>query len=226
MSSPPRRRVDGCSCGCTGSTWRCRPCSASPPSPRLRRRCSGVAILCSCSCSAARWRSCCSQRASRRSRRARSSRDALPPSSAVFRASRHGSKSANRTSPMPMRRSRSSPPIARPSSVRSFASPGSGWPKASRRSSSFGCSAPTSRSSRCSRSTPRSPSCAPPAFFAPAGIGVQDVGYLAVLNAYGVPDANAIGPAFVVLKRMKELVFVAFGYALFVQRPQPAATQT
>lgn len=52
------------------------------------------------------------------------------------------------------------------------------------------------------------------AFFAPAGIGVQDVGYLTVLEAYGVPNAHTIGPAFVVLKRMKEVVFVALGFAM------------
>ena len=67
------------------------------------------------------------------------------------------------------------------------------------------------------------------AFFAPAGIGVQDVGYLAVLKAYGVPDADAIGPAFVVLKRLKELVFIAIGYLLLAlsrrhRVAHPAAT--
>ena len=39
------------------------------------------------------------------------------------------------------------------------------------------------------------------AMFTPAGIGVQDVGYLAMLEAYGVPDAASLGPAFIVLKR-------------------------
>ncbi|MCL2726093.1 MAG: flippase-like domain-containing protein [Polyangiaceae bacterium] len=52
------------------------------------------------------------------------------------------------------------------------------------------------------------------AFFAPAGIGVQDVGYLAVLEAYGVPGAHAIGPAFIVLKRMKEAFWVLIGFAV------------
>jgi len=52
------------------------------------------------------------------------------------------------------------------------------------------------------------------AIFAPAGIGVQDVGYLAVLEAYGVPDAHAIGPAFIVLKRLKEAFWVLFGFAM------------
>ncbi len=52
------------------------------------------------------------------------------------------------------------------------------------------------------------------AVFAPAGIGVQDVGYLAVLEAYGVPAASGIGPAFVVVKRLKELFWIALGFAL------------
>lgn len=55
------------------------------------------------------------------------------------------------------------------------------------------------------------------AMFAPAGIGVQDVGYLAVLEAYGVPDAASLGPAFIVLKRMKEAVWVAVGFVILAR---------
>jgi uncharacterized protein (TIRG00374 family) len=55
------------------------------------------------------------------------------------------------------------------------------------------------------------------AVFAPAGIGVQDVGYLAVLEAYGVPGASGIAPAFVVLKRMKEALFVALGFIVIAR---------
>lgn len=55
------------------------------------------------------------------------------------------------------------------------------------------------------------------AVFAPAGIGVQDVGYLAVLEAYGVPGASGIAPAFVVLKRMKEAFFVTVGLVLLAR---------
>jgi uncharacterized protein (TIRG00374 family) len=55
------------------------------------------------------------------------------------------------------------------------------------------------------------------AVFAPAGIGIQDVGYLAVLEAYGVPGASGIAPAFVVLKRMKEAVFVTVGLVLLAR---------
>jgi glycosyltransferase 2 family protein len=55
------------------------------------------------------------------------------------------------------------------------------------------------------------------AMFAPAGIGVQDVGYLAVLQAYGVPDASTLGPAFVVLKRLKEAVWIAIGFIMLAR---------
>jgi len=55
------------------------------------------------------------------------------------------------------------------------------------------------------------------AMFAPAGIGVQDVGYLTVLQAYGVPDAGAIGPAFVVLKRLKEAFWIAIGFVMLAR---------
>jgi uncharacterized membrane protein YbhN (UPF0104 family) len=50
-------------------------------------------------------------------------------------------------------------------------------------------------------------------FFAPAGLGAQDLGYLAALHAFGVPDASAVGAAFLVLKRGRELLWVALGYA-------------
>lgn len=55
------------------------------------------------------------------------------------------------------------------------------------------------------------------AVFAPAGIGVQDVGYLTVLEAYGVPGASGIAPAFVVLKRIKEAIFVAIGFVIIAR---------
>ncbi|MEA2752602.1 MAG: hypothetical protein QOI41_6745, partial [Myxococcales bacterium] len=55
------------------------------------------------------------------------------------------------------------------------------------------------------------------AMFAPAGIGVQDVGYLAVLQAYGVPDAASLGPAFIVLKRLKEAFWIVIGFAILAR---------
>lgn len=52
------------------------------------------------------------------------------------------------------------------------------------------------------------------AFFVPAGLGVQDLGYLAFFAALGIPDALAVGTAFVLLKRTKELLWVGIGYTL------------
>lgn len=52
------------------------------------------------------------------------------------------------------------------------------------------------------------------AFFAPAGVGVQDVGYVAGLGALGLPDAAPLAAAFVLVKRGKELAWIAVGYAL------------
>lgn len=51
-------------------------------------------------------------------------------------------------------------------------------------------------------------------FFIPAGLGVQDLGYVAFLRAFGVSDPVLTGSAFVLLKRLKELVFVAGGLLL------------
>jgi hypothetical protein len=52
------------------------------------------------------------------------------------------------------------------------------------------------------------------AFMLPAGLGVQDLGYVALLAALGVPDAPSVGAAFVLLKRAKELFWILVGYAL------------
>ena len=51
-------------------------------------------------------------------------------------------------------------------------------------------------------------------FVLPAGIGVQDVGYVSCLTALGVPDALTVGAAFSALKRGKELFWSACGYLL------------
>jgi uncharacterized membrane protein YbhN (UPF0104 family) len=51
-------------------------------------------------------------------------------------------------------------------------------------------------------------------FVVPAGLGVQDLGYVAGLAALGVPDAASLGAAFVLVKRTKELCWIALGYAL------------
>jgi uncharacterized protein (TIRG00374 family) len=50
------------------------------------------------------------------------------------------------------------------------------------------------------------------AFFVPAGLGVQDAGYLAFLSAFGV--AAPLAAAFIVVKRTKELIWIAIGYLL------------
>ena len=59
-------------------------------------------------------------------------------------------------------------------------------------------------------------------FVLPAGIGVQDVGYVSCLSALGVPDALTVGAAFSALKRGKELFWAAVGYALLASDLRPA----
>lgn len=58
-------------------------------------------------------------------------------------------------------------------------------------------------------------------FFAPGGIGFQDMGYMAALSALGVHDAASIGAAFVVLKRGKEIVWALCGYSLLAMSAIP-----
>jgi hypothetical protein len=45
-------------------------------------------------------------------------------------------------------------------------------------------------------------------------LGVQDVGYVAVLQGLGVAHATSVGAAFVLLKRIKEIVYIAAGYLI------------
>jgi len=56
---------------------------------------------------------------------------------------------------------------------------------------------------------------------APAGLGLQDAGYAVLFEALGVPAPTTA--AFVVLKRGKELVWIAAGYALLAAMRRPAA---
>lgn len=51
-------------------------------------------------------------------------------------------------------------------------------------------------------------------FVVPAGLGVQDLGYAACFAAFGIPEAVSTSAAFAVLKRGKELLWIALGYAL------------
>ncbi|WP_437539187.1 lysylphosphatidylglycerol synthase domain-containing protein [Sorangium sp. So ce726] len=65
------------------------------------------------------------------------------------------------------------------------------------------------------------------AFMVPAGLGVQDAGYVAFLTALGVPAAATVGAAFVLIKRAKELVWIGLGLLVFFGgraafRPAPA----
>lgn len=50
----------------------------------------------------------------------------------------------------------------------------------------------------------------------PAGLGVQDAGYILSLKGLGVPDATTVGAAFVLLKRGKDLFWVGFGFLLLL----------
>ncbi len=64
------------------------------------------------------------------------------------------------------------------------------------------------------------------AFFAPMGLGVQDLGYLRCFSSFGVPNAAATAVAFVLLKRAKELVWIAIGSLILLASgvPPPAKT--
>jgi len=48
----------------------------------------------------------------------------------------------------------------------------------------------------------------------PAGLGVQDTGYVLCLRALGVPDATTVGAAFVLLKRGKDVFWILLGFLL------------
>jgi hypothetical protein len=52
------------------------------------------------------------------------------------------------------------------------------------------------------------------AFMAPAGLGVQDVSYAVLLHVFGVNDWLSVAASFTLLKRSKELLWAALGYAL------------
>ena len=55
-------------------------------------------------------------------------------------------------------------------------------------------------------------------FVAPAGLGAEDLGYLGVLRLLAVPDPMSVGAAFLVLKRGRELCWIALGYAWMLLR--------
>jgi hypothetical protein len=62
----------------------------------------------------------------------------------------------------------------------------------------------------------------------PAGLGVQDAGYVLSLKGLGIQDATTVGAAFVLLKRGKDLFWIAFGFLLLAiggdRRPREVET--
>jgi uncharacterized membrane protein YbhN (UPF0104 family) len=63
-------------------------------------------------------------------------------------------------------------------------------------------------------------------FVLPAGIGVQDVGYVSCLAVLGVPDALNVGAAFSVLRRGKELFWAILGYTLLASEARQSLPTT
>jgi uncharacterized protein (TIRG00374 family) len=47
----------------------------------------------------------------------------------------------------------------------------------------------------------------------PSGLGLQDLGYVLFLRALGIQDALLVGAAFSLIKRLKEALWIAVGYA-------------
>jgi len=65
------------------------------------------------------------------------------------------------------------------------------------------------------------------AFFVPAGLGVQDAGYVAFLRGDGGGSALELAAAFALIKRARELFWVGVGFALlFHARKQPVPAVT
>lgn len=60
------------------------------------------------------------------------------------------------------------------------------------------------------------------AFMVPAGLGVQDLGYLSLLRGLGVHDALSVTAAFLLLKRSKECVWALAGYVILALELRPA----
>ena len=58
-------------------------------------------------------------------------------------------------------------------------------------------------------------------FFVPAGLGVQDAALILLLRQMGVPNPLAAGAALVLVKRAKELVWIAVGSLLLVAHRGP-----
>jgi hypothetical protein len=61
-------------------------------------------------------------------------------------------------------------------------------------------------------------------FVLPAGLGVQDLGYVAFLRALGAGDPLTMGAAFVLIKRAKECIWAFIGYSLLASDWRATAT--
>lgn len=62
-------------------------------------------------------------------------------------------------------------------------------------------------------------------FFLPAGLGAQEISYYGLLRVAGTPDAEAVAAAFVVVKRAKEVFWIALGYLLLLSSPARARVE-
>ena len=91
----------------------------------------------------------------------------------------------------------------------------------SRPGSSWTGWARASRSSRWSPSRASSPSAARWPSSTPAGLGVQDLGYVAFLSALEAGDASNLAAAFLIAKRGKEILWIAGGWLLLSLGPLP-----
>ncbi|MBV9950212.1 MAG: flippase-like domain-containing protein [Myxococcales bacterium] len=56
-------------------------------------------------------------------------------------------------------------------------------------------------------------------FYLPGGLGAQEASYYGLLSVYGVPNAEAVAVAFAIVKRAKELIWIAVGYLLWALLP-------
>jgi uncharacterized membrane protein YbhN (UPF0104 family) len=57
----------------------------------------------------------------------------------------------------------------------------------------------------------------------PAGLGVQDLGYLVFLRALAIVDAPNVAAAFALLKRGRELIWIVVGYACLADKTRRPA---
>ena len=67
------------------------------------------------------------------------------------------------------------------------------------------------------------------AFFVPAGLGVQDLSYVALLELVGAPQIQVAGAAFLLLKRAKEIAWATLGWSVLLAtdahaRPQASSS--